>query len=332
MTRIFSGIQPTGRKHLGNYLGAIRQFVTGQTEGDSVISIVDLHATSVHYEPKDLRRYLYDTTALLLASGLDPDKGIFYRQGDVSEHSELCWLLCSVTAHGELNRMTQFKDKSAKQDLISAALFLYPVLQAADILLYDTNVVPVGDDQRQHVELTRVIAERFNQRFGKTFVVPEHRIAPVAARIMDLASPDVKMSTSAQALNGVVLVLDDEAATMKKFKSAVTDSGSEIKRGDDKAGISNLIEILGAVQNKTPAQIEAEWEGKRYGEFKVACGEAVNAYLAPVRTRYTELRADEAQLEAILAKGAQKARVIASKTMARVRERMAVGPVVKGNA
>ncbi len=326
MTRIFSGIQPTGRKHLGNYLGAIRHYVDAQS-ADSIYCIVDLHSTTVQYQPEDLRRYLYDSTALLIAAGLDPSTCTLFRQSDVREHSELCWLLCGVTAHGELNRMTQFKDKSAKQqDLISASLFMYPVLMAADILLYDTQIVPVGDDQRQHVELTRVIAERFNQRFGETFVVPAHRIQAVGARIMDLANPETKMSTTAPALNGVVLVLDDEATTTKKFKSAVTDSGSEIVRSDDKPGISNLIDILAAVQGKTPEAIEAEWAGKRYGELKVACADAVNAYLEPVRKKYPALREDEAALEATLARGAEKARAIAAKTMQRVRDRMGIGP------
>jgi tryptophanyl-tRNA synthetase len=320
--RIFSGIQPTGRKHLGNYLGAIRQYTAGQSRGEGIYCVVDLHATTVAYKPEDLKKSLYDTTAMLLAAGLNPDKCVLFRQSDVRQHAELCWLLSTVTAHGELSRMTQFKDKAAKQELVSASLFFYPVLMAADILLYQTNEVPVGDDQRQHVELTRVIAERFNQRFGQTFVVPEHRIPQVAARVMDLKDPASKMSTSAAEPAGVVYVLDDEAVTMKKFKSAVTDSGSEVKRGADKAGISNLIEIYAATKNVSAEDVEKEFAAQRYGDFKMAVGEAVNAYLKPVRERYTELRPDEAELERILAKGADKARAIAEETMVNVRGKM----------
>ncbi|HEX6714539.1 MAG TPA: tryptophan--tRNA ligase, partial [Thermoleophilaceae bacterium] len=244
--RIFSGIQPTGRKHLGNYIGAIRQYVEGQDRGDPAIyCIVDLHAVTVPYEPAALRASVLDTTAMLLAAGLDPGRCILFRQGDVHEHTELCWLLTSVTAHGELNRMTQFKEKSAKQrDLVSAGLFLYPVLQAADVLAYRAHEVPVGEDQRQHIELMRNVAIRFNERFGKTLVVPEHRIPEIGARIMDLQSPGDKMSTTAPSDAGTVLVLDDEKSITKKVKSAVTDSGSEVRVADDKPGISNLIEIL----------------------------------------------------------------------------------------
>lgn len=325
--RIFSGIQPTGRKHLGNYIGAIRQYVEGQTRGEAVYCIVDLHATTVPYEPKDLRRYFYDTTAILLAAGVDPERCILFRQSDVAEHSELCWLLCSVTAHGELNRMHQFKDKSAKQKdaLISAGLFLYPVLQAADILLYKTNEVPVGDDQRQHIELARNIAERFNERFGPTLVVPEHRIPEVGARIMDLQAPDQKMSTSAASESGTVYVLDEPKAVLKKIKSAVTDSGSDIALSPDKPGISNLLEIMAAIQGKKPAAVERDFAGRRYGDLKVAVAEAVVAHLAPVRERYLELRPDEKRLEDALATGAHKARAIAKQTLAEVWERMGVG-------
>ena len=207
--RIFSGIQPTGRKHLGNYIGAIQQYVVGQDRGEAIYCIVDLHATSVPYEPAALRESVYDTAATLLAAGLDPDRCIFFRQSDVMEHTELTWLLCSVTSWGDLNRMHQFKDKAgAQRELVSASLFLYPVLQAADVLAYRADEVPVGDDQRQHIELMRDIAERFNQRFGETLVVPEHRIPQVGARIMDLQFPDRKMSTTGGSPQGTVLVLD----------------------------------------------------------------------------------------------------------------------------
>jgi len=324
--RIFSGIQPSGAKHLGNYIGAIRQYVEGQDRGEAIYCIVDLHAITVAYEPADLRRNVLDTAAMLLAAGLEPERCILFRQADVREHAELCWLLGAVTAHGDLNRMHQFKDKSAKQrELVSAGLFLYPVLQAADILAYRTDEVPVGEDQRQHVELTRDIAERFNERFGETFVVPRHRIPEVGARVMDLQSPEQKMSTTSASEQGTIYVLDDEAAIVKKVKAAVTDSGSEVIRGADKPGISSLIEVLAVVRGTSPDEVERDFEGKRYGDFKQAVGAETAAHLAPVRERYGELRPDERALERMLADGAERARAIASQTLAEVRERMGVG-------
>ena len=327
MTRIFSGIQPTGRKHLGNYIGAITQYVEGQNRAEGIYCIVDLHATTVSYEPAELRERFYDTAAILLAAGLDPEKCTFFRQGDVPEHTELCWLLCSVTALGELNRMHQFRDKSqAQRDLVSAGLLFYPVLMAADVLAYRANEVPVGEDQREHVELMRNVAERFNARFGDTLVVPEHRIPAVGARIMDLQQPEKKMSTTAGTAQGTVYVLDEPKAIVKKFKSAVTDSGSEVRRGPDKPGISNLIDVLAAVRGTQPAEIESAFADSRYGDFKTAVAEEVVAYLEPVRERYAELRGDEAELERILAAGAEKAQVIAADTLADVRAAMGVGP------
>ena len=326
--RIFSGIQPTGRKHLGNYIGAITQYVAGQDRGDAIYCVVDLHAITVAYEPAALRESVYDTAATLLAAGLDPERCIFFRQGDVHEHTELCWLLSSVTGFGDLNRMTQFKEKSGSQrELVSAGLFIYPMLQAADVLAYRAHEVPVGDDQRQHVELMRDVAERFNARFGDTLVVPEVRIPEVGARIMDLQFPDRKMSTTGGSEQGTVLVLDAPETVTKKIRSAVTDSGSDVVRAPDKAGISNLIEILSAVRGVTPEEVEREFDGSGYGAFKQAVSEAVVEYLAPVRERYTELRGDEQRLEAILAEGADKARAIASGTVADVRRAMGVGPV-----
>jgi tryptophanyl-tRNA synthetase len=326
--RIFSGIQPTGRKHLGNYIGAITQYVAGQDRGHAIYCLVDLHATSVPYEPTALREAVYDTAATLLAAGLDPDRCIFFRQGDVQEQPELCWLLCSVTAYGDLNRMTQFKDKAGSQrDLVSAALFIYPVLQAADVLAYRADEVPVGDDQRQHIELMRDIAERFNSRFGDALVVPEGRYPEVGARIMDLQYPDRKMSTTGGSPQGTVYILDEPDAVMKKFRSAVTDSGTEVVQAPEKAGITNLIEILAAVRGTSPDHIEREFDGSGYGAFKQAVGDAVVGYLAPVRERYQELRADEAALERTLAAGADKARAIAADTLADVRRAMGVGPV-----
>ncbi|MBI5103513.1 MAG: tryptophan--tRNA ligase [Solirubrobacterales bacterium] len=331
--RIFSGIQPTGRKHLGNYLGAIRQYVEGQHRsaavGDvAIYCIVDLHATTVAYEPEVLRERLYDTTAILLAAGLEPERCILFRQGDVQEHTELCWLLTSVTAHGELNRMTQFKEKSAQQrELVSAGLFLYPVLQAADVLAYRAHEVPVGDDQRQHIELMRDIAIRFNARFGETLVVPEHRIPDVGARIMDLQDPTKKMSTTGGTVEGTVYVLDEPGAIEKKFKRAVTDSGSEIVRSPDKPGVTNLLDVLAVARDITPAEAEASMAGARgYGDLKMAVAAAVEEMLAPVRERYAEIRPDEGALEDVLAAGAEKARAIAADTLRDVRRAMGVGP------
>ena len=326
--RIFSGIQPTGRKHLGNYIGAISQYVESQDRGDGIFCIVDLHAISVTYDPTELRERLYDTTAILIAAGLDPEHCILFRQSDVREHTELCWLLSAVTSHGDLNRMHQFKDKSQKQrELVSSALFFYPVLQAADVLAYRGEEVPIGEDQRQHIELMREIARRFNERFGEgTLVEPDHRIPEVGARIMDLQDPTSKMSTTGGSEAGTVLVLDEPARIMKKFKSAVTDSGSGVHRGPGKEGIANLIDVLAAVRGSTPEAIESEFEGSGYGDFKSAVAEAVVSYLAPTRERYAELRSDEAELERLLEKGAKKASEIASGTLADVRDVMGVGP------
>jgi tryptophanyl-tRNA synthetase len=326
--RIFSGIQPTGRKHLGNYIGAITQYVAGQDRGEGIYCVVDLHALTVPYEPEGLRSSVYDTTATLLAAGLDPDRCIFFRQSDVVQHPELTWLLMSVTAYGELTRMTQFKEKAGGQrDLSSAGLFNYPVLMAADVLAYRAHEVPVGDDQRQHVELMRNVAERFNARFGETLVVPEARIPEVGARIMDLKFPDRKMSTTSGTAAGLVYVTDEPDAIRKKFRSAVTDTGDEVRRGPDKPGITNLIEILAAVRETSPDEIEREFDGRRYGDFKLAVADAVVDYLTPVRERYQELRDGEAGLERTLASGAEKASAIATQTLAEVREAMGVGPV-----
>jgi tryptophanyl-tRNA synthetase len=326
--RIFSGIQPTGRKHLGNYIGAITQYVAGQDRGEAIYCVVDLHAITVAYEPAALRESVYDTAATLLAAGLDPTRCIFFRQGDVQEHTELCWLLSSVTAFGDLNRMTQFKDKSgAQRDLVSAGLFFYPVLQAADVLAYRADEVPVGEDQRQHVELMRDVAERFNARFGDTLVVPEVRVPSVGARIMDLQHPERKMSTTGASEQGTVYVLDEPSAVTKKIRSAVTDSGTDVRRAPDKPGVSNLIEILAAVRGTALGEVEAEFDGGGYGPLKQAVADAVVEYLAPVRERFQELRADEQALERILAEGAEKARAIAADTLAEVRSAMGVGPV-----
>jgi tryptophanyl-tRNA synthetase len=328
--RIFSGIQPTGRKHLGNFIGAIRQYVEGQDRGDPAIyCIVDLHAITVPYEPAELRERLYDTTAILLAAGLDPERCVLFRQSDVHEHTELCWLLSSVTAIGELNRMHQFRDKSlAQRELISSGLLFYPVLQAADVLAYRAHEVPVGEDQREHLELMRDVARRFNARYGEDLlVVPEHRIPEVGARIMDLQDPTRKMSTTGGTLEGTVLVLDDPRTIEKKVKRAVTDSGTEIRRDADKPGVTNLIDVLAAARDVSPAMVEEDMRGARgYGDLKAAVAEAVIDLLGPVRERYDAIRADEDLLEAALAAGADKARAMARDTLADVRGAMGVGP------
>jgi len=325
--RIFSGIQPTGRKHVGNYIGAIRQYVEGQDRGDPAIyCIVDLHAISVAWDPAALRSNLYDTTAILLAAGLDPERCILFRQSDVREHTELTWYLSALTAHGDLNRMHQFKEKSARQrELVSAALFFYPVLQAADVLAYKAGEVPVGEDQRQHVELMREIARRFNERFGQILVEPEHRIPEIGARIMDLQEPTNKMATTGGTEQGTVYVLDEPGAITKKVRSAVTDSGTEVRRGEGKEGIANLIEVLSVARGSAPEEIEAEFAGSGYGDFKGAVAEAVVEFLAPVRERYTALRPDEESLEHALGVGAEKAREIAAGTLAEVRAAIGIG-------
>jgi tryptophanyl-tRNA synthetase len=329
--RIFSGIQPTGRKHLGNYIGAIRQYVEGQDRGEAIYCIVDLHAITVDYDPADLREHLHDTTAILLAAGLDPERCILFRQSDVKEHTELSWLLSAVTAWGDLNRMHHWKEKRELLErrrgaFVAAGLFNYPILQAADVLAYRANDVPVGDDQRQHVELMREIARRFNERFGETLVVPEPRIPEIGARIMDLQEPDSKMATTGGTEAGTVLVLDEPDVVRKKIRSAVTDSGTEVRRGPGKAGIGNLIEILAVVRGTGQDEIEREFDGSGYGDFKSAVADEVAEYLAPVRERYAELRRDAARLEETLAAGAEKARAIASDTVADVRDAMGVGP------
>jgi tryptophanyl-tRNA synthetase len=327
--RIFSGIQPTGRKHLGNYIGAIAQYVDSQERGEGIFCIVDLHATTLPYEPSELRARCYDTAAVLIAAGLDPARCVLFRQSDVHEHTELTWLLSAVTELGRLQRMHQFRDKSlAQRELVSAALLLYPVLMAADVLAYRAHEVPVGEDQREHLELMRDVARRFNARFAdgeQVLVVPEQRIPEVGARIMDLQEPSAKMSTTNASEQGTVYVLDEPKTIEKKIGSAVTDSGSEICRAPDKQGISNLIEILAAVRGTAPADVEAQFQGSGYGAFKKAVAAAVVEYLAPVRERYERLRGEEHELEQILEQGAQRASTIAADTLADVRERMGVG-------
>jgi tryptophanyl-tRNA synthetase len=325
---VFSGIQPTGRKHLGNYIGAIRQWVADQERGDPAIyCIVDLHATTVAYDPDELRRRSQDTAALLLAAGLHPDRCILFRQGDVPEHTELTWLLSSVTSVGELQRMHQFRDKSvAQRARISAGLLYYPVLMAADVLAYRAHEVPVGEDQREHIELMRRVADDFNRRFGETLVVPEGNIPTVGARVRDLQEPERKMSTTGGTAKGTVYVDEERDSLVKKFKGAQTDSGTDIVRAPAKPGISNLIEIMAIVRGTSPEAVEREFAGSGYGDFKLAVGEAVAGWLAPVRAAYGELRDDTDRIEDVLEAGAEKARAIASGVVADVREVMGVGP------
>jgi tryptophanyl-tRNA synthetase len=319
--RIFSGIQPTGAKHLGNYVGAIRQYVDSQEE-DAVICIVDLHSITVAYDPDDLRESTLSLAALLIASGLDPDRCTLFVQSHNTDHAQAAWLLSVVASFGELRRMTQFKDKAEQQEFVSVGLFTYPVLQAADILLYQTDAVPVGEDQRQHVELTRDMAERFNSRFGETFVVPDVVVPKLGAKITDLQEPTKKMSTTGGTAQGTVLMLDEPETIRKKIRSAVTDSGREVRRGEGKEGIENLISIMSVAIGEEPEAIEASYDGAGYGDFKTDVAEAVVALFTPIQKRYRELRADPAELERILTLGAEKARAVSNPTLAAMYERM----------
>ena len=318
--RIFSGIQPTGAKHLGNYIGAIRQWVDSQD--DSLFCIVDLHSISVAYDPDDLRESTLSLAALLIACGLDPDRCILFVQSHNPDHAQGNWLLSSVASFGELRRMTQFKDKAEQQGFVSVALFEYPVLQVADIVLHRAEGVPVGEDQRQHVELTRDVAERFNSRYGETLVVPEVVTPKVGAKVGDLQEPTKKMSTTGGTAQGTVLLLDDADTILKKFRSAVTDSGREIRRGPGKEGIENLIEIMSVATGQTEEAIEASYDGRGYGDFKSDVAEAVIELVAPIQARYGELRSDPAELHRLLAIGAEKARASSAPTLALMYERM----------
>jgi tryptophanyl-tRNA synthetase len=317
--RIFSGIQPTGAKHLGNYSGGFRQYAATQEEGDAFFCIVDLHSITVQYDPENLRRSTLDLAAMLFATGLDPERSTVFAQSQVSAHAEAAWLLSAVASYGQLGRMTQFKEKGERQEFVSAGLFTYPVLMAGDILLYQTNVVPIGDDQRQHLELARDIAQRFNSRFGETFTVPEGRYPELGARVMDLQEPLNKMSTTGGTEQGTVLIADPPDVIRKKFKSAVTDSGREVRHDrDEKPGVSNLIEIMSVATGDPIADIESRYDGAGYGQFKEDVGEAVVALLDPIRERYDALRADDRELQRLLAVGAEKARKESDPTLERM--------------
>ena len=328
MTRVLSGIQPTGDTHLGNYLGAIRNWVADQHQHDAFYCVVDLHALTIPQDPAELRSKTLTMATLLLAAGLDPDVCTLFVQGHVPEHNQLGWIMECNASIGELQRMTQFKDKAAKQTgFVSSGLLTYPALQAADILLYDADRVPVGDDQRQHLELTRDLAIRFNSRYGETFVVPAHAIPKAGARVMDLQAPTGKMSKSADSPQGTVLVLDPPDAIERKFKRAVTDSGSDIVYDpDDKPGVANLLSILAASTGVTPERAAASLAGSGYGTLKTATAEAVVEVLRPVQRRFAELEADPGEVMRLLAIGAEKARSVASKTLARARDALGLLP------
>jgi tryptophanyl-tRNA synthetase len=320
--RVFSGIQPTGTKHFGNYSGGFRQYAATQELGDAFFCIVDLHSITVAFDPEDLRERTLDLAAMLFATGLDPERSTVFAQSHVTAHAEAAWLLQGIASYGQLGRMTQFKEKSERQEIVTAGLFTYPVLMAADILLYQTDRVPIGDDQRQHMELTRDIAERFNSRFGETFVVPEGVYPEVGARIMDLQEPTRKMSTTAGTPQGTLLLLDPPDVLRKKVKSAVTDSGSEVRRGDDKAGVTNLIDLLSVASGESAEAIEERYAGGGYGQFKSDVAEAVVELLAPIQARYTSLRLDPGELLRLLSVGADKAREASAPTLSAMYERM----------
>ena len=323
--RVFSGIQPTADSfHIGNYLGAVRQWVTMQDTHDAVYCVVDLHAITVPQKPADLRRRTRVAAAQLFAAGLDAERSIVFVQSQVPEHSELAWVLSCLTGFGEASRMVQFKDKSARGggDAASVGLFTYPVLQAADILLYESDQVPVGEDQRQHLELTRDLAQRFNHRFGDTFVVPEPYILPSVARIADLQDPTIKMSKSASGPQGIIDVLDDPAAVRRKIMRAVTDADGEVRADEAaKPGVTNLLRIHAALSGETVPALEQRYAGAGYGTFKKDLAEVVADTLAPIRERTEKLLADESELDALLASGAARASVLARATMATVRDR-----------
>ncbi|MCU1458254.1 MAG: tryptophanyl-tRNA synthetase [Actinomycetia bacterium] len=318
MPRVFSGIKPTGDMHLGNYVGAVGRWVEDQDRNDALFCVVDLHALTMPWDPAQLTARTREVATLLMAAGLDPDRCTLFVQSHVPEHSVLTWLLNNVATYGELRRMTQFKDKSATHESLSVGFFDYPVLMASDILLYDTDEVPVGDDQRQHVELTRDIAQRFNHRFGQTFVLPKATFPPAGARVMDLQNPTKKMSKSEDSPEGTVLVLDDPKVVAKKIKRAVTDSGSEVRYDpDEKPGVSNLLELHAALSGGTIAASEKEFAGLQYGALKSAVAEVTVEALRPVRERYAELSADPAELDRLLAIGAEKARSTAAPVLER---------------
>jgi tryptophanyl-tRNA synthetase len=321
--RIFSGIRASGAKTLGNYSGGFRQYAAIQEQGEAFFCIVDLHSITTPFEPGELHEATLDLGAMLFATGLDAERSTVFVQSHVAAHPEAAWLLGSVASFGELRRMTQFKDRAAEQDFVSAGLFNYPVLMAGDILLYQTDRVPIGDDQRQHLELTRDIAERFNQRFGETFTIPQGVYPEVGARIKNLQEPERLMSTTRGAPQGVVRIVDPPDVIRKKFKTAVTDSGTDVRHSpEDKPGISNLLEIMSVATGEPVSELEARYDGGGYGRFKEDVGEAVVELLTPIQQRYEDLRAEEPRLREMLALGASKAREASAPTLERMYERM----------
>ena len=325
MARIFSGIKPSGSVHLGNLLGALKNWAALQNENESVYCVVDLHALTLPQNPEELRASTLSLAQMLIAVGIDPDKSTLFIQSHVSEHTECAWLMECTASFGELRRMTQFKDKSDKADFVSGGLFTYPALQASDIILYDTDQVPVGEDQRQHVELTRDLTERFNNRYGETFVVPEAVIPPSGARVMDLQDPTNKMSKSEDSPQGSISLLDDEKTIEKKIKRAVTDSDGEILFDlEKKPGVSNLLSILGAATGQNPQNAGAGLSN--YGELKGATAEAVIEMLRPIQSKYYELANDPEETSRLLALGADKAREVASATLDRARNNLGLTP------
>jgi tryptophanyl-tRNA synthetase len=325
MARVLSGIQPTGDTHLGNYLGALRNWVEFQDEHDAYYCVVDLHALTVEQDPEELRAKTLDMAQILLAAGIDPERSTLFVQSHIPEHSELCWILNCIATMGELSRMTQFKEKSQGRDSVSVGLFDYPVLQAADILIYDADQVPVGEDQRQHLELTRDIAARFNNRFGSTFVVPEAAIPKVGAKIYDLQEPTKKMSKSADSPQGTVLVLDPPEVIRRKLKRAVTDTETEVRFDPGaKPGVSNLLTILGLSTGRTPQEAAAGYT--QYGPLKTDTADALVEFLRPLRERYAELAEDPGETAAILKRGAEKAQQVAGATLARAKDRIGLLP------
>jgi tryptophanyl-tRNA synthetase len=318
--RVFSGIQPTGHLHLGNYLGAVRNWVAQQDENDAFYCIVDLHAMTMPWKATELRDRTVATGALLMACGIDPERSTLFVQSHVAAHSELAWVLSCVARMGELRRMVQFKEKSkGESGSVSVGLFTYPVLQAADVLLYQAHGVPVGEDQRQHVELMRDVGQRFNSTFGDTFVLPEAWIPPAGARVMSLDDPSQKMSKSAARPASSILLLDPPEVISKKCKSAVTDSGNEIKAGEDKPALTNLLTIFALVGDTSVGELERRFEGKGYGDLKVALGEAVGERLRPIRERYAGFMDDPGETDRLLRRGAEKASEVAAGTMTKVR-------------
>ncbi len=321
--RIFSAIQPTGVFTLGNYIGAVRNWDTLQNEYECIYAIADLHAITVMQEPSVLRKNSMQAFALMLACGMDPKRSVTFVQSQNPHHAELSWVLSCSTMFGELSRMTQFKDKSQRHaDNINAGLFTYPVLMAADILAYNADLVPIGADQKQHLELARNIAQRFNQRYGETFTVPDGYFPKQGARLMSLQDPTKKMSKSDENVNGCVFILDDKDTILRKFKRAVTDSDTVVRYGEGKEGINNLMTIYGVVTGKTMDEITAEFAGKGYGDFKLAVGEAVADHLEPVRSEFARLIADKAYLTECMTNGAQQAYHLTSKLIRKVYRRV----------